>query len=78
MGQEDHLEKGMETHSNILAWEYHRQRSLAGCSPCGRKRIGHNLVTKVQQTLDKAFFSRNQLLKKFLRMVSYTIFNVSI
>ena len=25
------------------------QRSLAGCSPCGQKRVGHDLVTKQQQ-----------------------------
>ena len=37
LGQEDPLEKEMSTHSNILAWEIHGQRSLAGCSPWGRK-----------------------------------------
>ena len=30
LGQEDPLEKGMATHSRILAWEFHGQRSLAG------------------------------------------------
>ena len=30
LGQEDSLEKGMTTHSSILAWEIHGQRSLAG------------------------------------------------
>ena len=28
LGQEDSLEKGMATHSSILAEEFHRQRSL--------------------------------------------------
>ena len=28
LGQEDPLEKDMGTHSSILAWEFHRQRSL--------------------------------------------------
>ena len=37
LGQEDALEKGMATHSNILAWENSRQRSLAGYSPWGHK-----------------------------------------
>ena len=32
LGQEDPLEKGMVTHSSILAW-----RSLVGYSPRGRK-----------------------------------------
>ena len=32
-GLEDPLEEGMATHSNILAWRTHGQRSLAGYSP---------------------------------------------
>ena len=35
LGREDPLEKGMATHSSILAWEIYGQRSLAGCSPGG-------------------------------------------
>ena len=34
---EDPLEKGMATHSSILAWKSHGQRSLAGYSPWGHK-----------------------------------------
>ena len=45
-GQEDSLEEGMATHSSILAWEIYGQRSLMGYSPWGRKRVGHDLVTK--------------------------------
>ena len=33
------LEKGMATHSSILAWKSHGQRSLAGYSPCSRKEM---------------------------------------
>ena len=33
LGQEDPLEKGMATHSSILAWRIPLQRSLAGYSP---------------------------------------------
>ena len=40
LGQEDPLEKEMETHSSTLAW------SLAGYSPWGHKRVGPDLVTK--------------------------------
>ena len=36
-GGEDALEKEMATHSSILAWEIHGQRSLAGYSQWGRK-----------------------------------------
>ena len=33
LDQEDPLEKGMATHSSVLAWESYRQRSLEGYSP---------------------------------------------
>ena len=35
LGQEDPLEKEMATHSSILAWRIHGQRSLAGYSLLG-------------------------------------------
>ena len=37
LGREDPLEKGMTTHSSILAWESHAQMSLAGYSPWDHK-----------------------------------------
>jgi len=37
LGQEDHLEKGMATHSSILAWEIPRTEEPAGCGPRGHK-----------------------------------------
>ena len=33
------VEKEMATHSGILAWETHGQRSLVGYSPWGRKEL---------------------------------------
>ena len=33
----------------FLSGKSHGQRSLVGCSPCGCKRPGHDLVTKQQQ-----------------------------
>ena len=42
LGWEDLLEKEMATHSSILAWKIHGQRSLVGCSPWGRKELGTN------------------------------------
>ena len=33
LGQENPLEKEMATHSNILAWRIHGQRSLVGHNP---------------------------------------------
>ena len=37
LGQGDPLEKKMATHSTIPAGKSHGERSLAGCSPWGRK-----------------------------------------
>ena len=37
LSQEDPLEKEMATHSSILGWKSHGQRSLAGCSPWSHK-----------------------------------------
>ena len=37
LGQEDLLEKEMATHSSILAWRIHGERSLVGYSPWGHK-----------------------------------------
>jgi len=34
--------EGNSTHSSILAWRFHRQRSLESYSPCGCKRAGHD------------------------------------
>ena len=39
LGWEDPLEKEMATHSSILAWGIHGQRSLAGYSPWGCKEL---------------------------------------
>ena len=39
LGQEDPLKEGMATHSSILAWKSHGQRSLAGYSPPGHKEL---------------------------------------
>ena len=40
LGWEDPLEKGMATHSSILAWKIHGQRSLVGYSPWGYREFG--------------------------------------
>ena len=38
LGQEDPLEEGMATHSSILTWSIPWKRSLAVCSPWGKKK----------------------------------------
>ena len=47
--------------SSILAWKSHEQRSLAGYSPWGHKRVRYDLVTAQQQHL-------------FLNTCQYTFF----
>ena len=49
LGQEDPLEKKMVPHSSILAWEIPWTEGLAGYSPWGRKRIGHDAAIKQKQ-----------------------------
>ena len=39
LGWEDPLEEGMATHSSILAWESHGQRTLAGYGPWGPNEL---------------------------------------
>jgi len=46
----------MATHSSIIAWKSHGQRSLVGYSPWGHKRVGHDLVTKQQQSRNSVPF----------------------
>ena len=42
LGRGSSLEESMATHSNILAWRIHGQRSLAGYSPWAHTRVRHN------------------------------------
>ena len=48
--QEDPLENEMATHFSILAWEIPWTEEPGGYSPWSCKRVGHNSVTKQQQT----------------------------
>ena len=53
LGQEDLLEKEMETHSSILAWEIPWTEEPGGLQPMGRKRIRHDVEIKQQQKWKK-------------------------
>ena len=56
LGQEGSipLEKEMTTHSSILAWESHGQRSLMGYSPWGR-RVRHDWATNTFAGIELRF-----------------------
>ena len=45
LGKENPLEKGMATHSSILAWEIPRTEEPGGLQSMGLQRVGHNWVT---------------------------------
>ena len=42
LGQEDPLEKGMTTHSSILAWRIPWTEEADGLQSMGSQRIGHD------------------------------------
>ena len=46
LGQEDFLEKEMETHYNILAWEMPWTKEPGVLASMGSQRVGHNFTTK--------------------------------
>ena len=64
LGPEDPLEKEMATHFSILTWKIPwTERSLAGYSLWGHKRVGHDLATKQQkQSLFMRLYSISSLL----------------
>ena len=42
LGQEDPLEKGMATHSNVLAWRIPWMEEPCGLQSMGSQRVGHD------------------------------------
>ena len=44
LGLEDPLEKGMATHSNILAWETPWTEEPDGLQSTGSQRVGHDYL----------------------------------
>ena len=42
LGQEDPLQKGMATHSRILAWEIPWKEKPQGLQPMASLRVGHD------------------------------------
>ena len=73
----------MATHSSILAGKSHGQRSLAGYSPQGLKRVRHDysLATKNKHCLSQEpvfYFSANLLLRQYGSQIRVMIFYKSI
>ena len=49
LGWEDPLEKGMSTHSSILAWRIAWTEEPGRLQSMGSQRVRHNLATEQQQ-----------------------------
>ena len=47
---EDPLEKGMATHSSILAWRIPWMEEYGGLQSTGSQRVGHDLATEQAHT----------------------------
>ena len=52
LGWEDPLEKGMATHSSILAWEIPWTEEPDGLQSMESQRVEHNLATKPPPPLE--------------------------
>ena len=50
IGYKAPLEKEKATHSNVLAWKIIWTEEPGGLQSMESQRVGHNLVTKQQQT----------------------------
>ena len=59
LGQEDPLEKGMATHSGILAWRIPRTEKPGGLQSMGPQRVRHSLLTKQQLNVFTMSSSKN-------------------
>ena len=55
----------------FLPGEFHGQRSLAGYSPWGHKRVRHNLVTKQQQQQQHTLIKVAKTIKRYFFLNSH-------
>ena len=66
LGREDPLEKGMATHSSILAWRIPQAEEPGGLESMGSQRVRHNRVTNTftfqRIQLHLCFFYKNIIL----------------
>ena len=53
LGREDSLEKGMATHSSILAWRIPWTEEPGGPQSMGSQRVGYNWATSLSLSLKK-------------------------
>ena len=75
LGGEDPLEEAVATHSSILAWRIHMDRSLPVYSPWGHKELGMtDKLNTAQYRFFISFLPRNKcLLTSWLQSLSKVI-----
>ena len=56
LGQEDPLEKGVATHSSILAWRIPQTEEPGGLQSMGSQRVGHDWATNTTHTIQWSHF----------------------
>ena len=66
LGQEDPLEKEMETHSDILAWRLPWTEEPGGLQSVGSQTVGHDWATEPDWTELAANQPQQYHLKKYL------------
>ena len=67
LGQGDTLEKGLATHSNILAWRIPCTVQSGGLQSMGLQKVGHNQATETF-TFKVSQFSKKKKKKKSVKL----------
>ena len=62
LGWEDPLEKGMATHSSVLAWRIPQTEEPGGLQSMGSTRVRHDRTTKHSTFNGRAFFPQQNLI----------------
>ena len=61
LGWEDPLEKGMATHSSILAWRIPWTEKPGGLQFVGLQRVGHNWATNTHTCTEKGIINNKRI-----------------
>ena len=76
LSQEDPLEKGMATHSSILAWRIPWTEEPGGLQSMGSQRVGHDWAINTLQSrgekLQRLIFLKEVVIQKQKTQVTYS------
>ena len=68
LGQEDPLEKGMATHSSILAWRIQWMEEPGRLQSMGSQRVRHNCAANTLHQKDKGSWKSTHSIAQFMRI----------